>query len=152
MQKPSLDKVNLNKNLNKIDTLVRHLALVNQIATSGYWLSTDELIMVLDVDPQVVSSFHPQAFPWRNFTVVPVATHGNNKFWQIKADVNSAIAPPVSVPAIAPTYSEGQIIAAEYAWVENFLTVAQHDRLLNYVTSQQAKFQPSVNTGNEYRQ
>ncbi|AFY73944.1 hypothetical protein Syn7502_01912 [Synechococcus sp. PCC 7502] len=158
MQKHHLDKTNFSK----IDALIKHLNLVKQIAESGYWITTDELCNLLSFDSaelEILNGQEPNySFAWRNFTISQVTRQGSTKLWRIfDRQISEPTPEIVSMPKqqqlqASPSVSvleEGKIISSEYAWVENFLTAAQHEKLLAFVRSQEQYFVPSANSAND---
>jgi Rps23 Pro-64 3,4-dihydroxylase Tpa1-like proline 4-hydroxylase len=152
----------------KADSLLKHLNLVNQFAQSGYWITTDELCMLLSFDSSELEILNSKEilhrFDWRNFSCTQVACQGITKMWEIsgntykKAELPKSLDAfasdrlhPSSVPSlISPvTKQEGETIAAEFAWVENFLTAAQAQRLLQYVQEQERNFVSTTNSAND---
>ncbi len=167
MQKTNLDK----SNLGKIEALIKHLNLVKQITDAGYWITTDELCTLLSFDLadfEALNSREPDyRFEWRNFIFTQVACQGTTKMWEISGKYNSQLITPLAtsiqplIPpqltpqlnaeliAPSPVLTEGDIISSEYAWVENFLTAAQSQRLMEYVQAQEQNFKPTANSAND---
>jgi len=166
MQKSNLDKSH------KIDTLLKHLNLVNQFAQLGFWITSDEVCSLLSFDPSELEALNSKEisyrFEWRNFTLTQVACQGITKMWEISENGNKItkklvdapasnqiiLSPPKispSIPSVTPqaTRQEGEITAAEYAWVENFLTAAQAQRLMQYVQAQEQNFVSTTNSAND---
>lgn len=152
-------ETNLDK-AHKIDTLLQYLNLVNQFAQSGYWLTTDELCTLLSFDNSVElnSKEISHRFEWRNFSCTQVACQGISKMWVItqhkpELSLNIASDPPMatvlSPVLVSPSAKEGETIVAEYAWIENFLTGAQSQRLLEYVRVQEQNFTSTTNSAND---
>jgi len=164
--------------IQKIDFLLKHLSLVNQFAQSGYWISTDELCMLLSFDNSELEILNSKEisdqFEWRNFSYTQVACQGSTKMWVISDNGNKkselpklsespklsdASAPNFLMPSQAsldspsliskPIGQEGETIVAEYAWIENFLTAAQCQSLLQYVRAQEHNFISTSNSDND---
>jgi Rps23 Pro-64 3,4-dihydroxylase Tpa1-like proline 4-hydroxylase len=74
-------------NLTKMDSLVRQLDLIQHIAESGYWVTTDELGLLLDLDTSISNSLKFKetqfSFAWRNFVCTYVSRQGNSIYWSI---------------------------------------------------------------------
>lgn len=74
-------------NLTKMDSLVRQLDLVQHIAVSGYWVTTDELVLLLDLDAAIANSLKFKeilfSFAWRNFVCTYISRQGNSCYWSI---------------------------------------------------------------------
>jgi Rps23 Pro-64 3,4-dihydroxylase Tpa1-like proline 4-hydroxylase len=74
-------------NLTKMDSLVRQLDLVQHIAESGYWVTTDELGLLLDLEASIANSLKFKemlfSFAWRNFICTYINRQGNSCYWSI---------------------------------------------------------------------
>jgi Rps23 Pro-64 3,4-dihydroxylase Tpa1-like proline 4-hydroxylase len=74
-------------NLTKMDSLVRQLDLIQHIAESGYWVTTDELCLLLDIDAAIANSLKFKetlfSFAWRNFVCTYISRQGNTCYWSI---------------------------------------------------------------------
>ncbi len=73
--------------LTKINTLVQQLDLVRHLATSEYWLTTEELCLLLELDTNALELLKTKEplfqFAWRNFVCTFVSHQSNTKLWQI---------------------------------------------------------------------
>jgi Rps23 Pro-64 3,4-dihydroxylase Tpa1-like proline 4-hydroxylase len=70
-----------------MDSLVRQLDLIQHIAESGYWITTDELCLLLDIDAAIANSLKFKetlfSFAWRNFVCTYISRQGNTCYWSI---------------------------------------------------------------------
>jgi Rps23 Pro-64 3,4-dihydroxylase Tpa1-like proline 4-hydroxylase len=73
--------------LTKMDSLVRQLDLVQHITESGYWVTTDELGLLLDLEASIANSLKFKetqfSFAWRNFVCTYISRQGNSCYWSI---------------------------------------------------------------------
>ncbi len=153
-------------NFSKIDALLKHLNLVQQIAKEGYWITTDEVCTLLSFDQVEFEALNSKQtfynFEWRNFSFTQVSSQGTTKMWEVcskqKIDLNlfsSTLQPLIQTQPkfqIEPQKvigEEGQIISSEYAWVENFLTTNQCQRLLEHVKEEERNFISTSNSDND---
>ncbi|MCA1904514.1 MAG: 2OG-Fe(II) oxygenase [Cyanobacteria bacterium KgW148] len=127
--------------------LLNQLELVQRFAKEGFWVTTEELGHLLEIDPLQFQG--QRQFPWRNFVCSLVEQQHNQQFWQISPH-NSAVVAPAN-PLI--NSREGEVIPSAYAQIENFLAPQQWQELLSFVLGQEANFVPtSTSTGDaDYR-
>ncbi len=129
-----------------MQNLFSQLELVQRFAREGFWVTTEELGHLLEVDPQQFQG--QQQFPWRNFVCRLVEQQHNQQFWQISTGN------PIGSSLIhQPVRQEGEIVPSAYAQIENFLTPQQWQELLAFVMAEEANFVPtSTSTGDlDYR-
>ncbi|MCS6959777.1 MAG: 2OG-Fe(II) oxygenase [Pseudanabaenaceae cyanobacterium SKYGB_i_bin29] len=118
-----------------LQRLLQQLELVQKFAKEGFWLTTVELSNLLEIDPQQLQG--QRQFAWRNFVCHLV----QGEFWQIS---------PIGalVPKTTPK-QENKIFPSVYAQIENFLTHAQWQELLEFVYTQESNFVPTSTTTGE---
>ncbi len=97
----------LKSNLAKIDSLMRQLDLVKHITESGYWVTTDELGLLLDLEGSIANSLKFKellfSFTWRNFICTHISCQGNFRYWSIAKQVanhETRIDEQVKIPEI----------------------------------------------------
>ncbi len=88
--------------LTKMDSLVRQLDLIQHIAASGYWVTTDELCLLLDIDASIASSLKFKEilfrFAWRNFVCTYISRQGNSCYWSIAKLLDEQVKISVAEP------------------------------------------------------
>jgi Rps23 Pro-64 3,4-dihydroxylase Tpa1-like proline 4-hydroxylase len=71
----------------QIHTLIQQLELVKHITESEFWLSTEELSTLLELDASAVDALKTKEisfqFTWRNFVCTLVSYQGSQRMWQI---------------------------------------------------------------------
>jgi Rps23 Pro-64 3,4-dihydroxylase Tpa1-like proline 4-hydroxylase len=71
----------------KIHALIQQLELVKYIADSEFWLATEELCTLLELDASALDTLKAKEvsfqFAWRNFICTLVSYQGSQKLWQI---------------------------------------------------------------------
>jgi Rps23 Pro-64 3,4-dihydroxylase Tpa1-like proline 4-hydroxylase len=83
-----MQKANSSKSvLVKIDNLIKQLDLVNHIATSNYWITTDELSQLLELDTPTTDMLRTKeitfSFSWRNFICTYINRQTPAQYWSI---------------------------------------------------------------------
>ena len=70
-----------------IHTLIQQLELVRHITDAGFWLATEELCTLLELDASALDTLKTKEvsfqFAWRNFVCTLVSYQGRHKLWQI---------------------------------------------------------------------
>ena len=161
----------------QIDCLIQQLDNVKHIAESGFWVSTDELRLLLSLDDslidslneKVVSQIQDYRFSWRNFECILVDRQLGKVFWAIrtKQDVlpstnNNSAQIPAYLPIIQdpkPSTNnesiilnlapEAEVIPSPYALIDDFLSTSQLNDLLRYSISKQSEFIPTTNSASD---
>jgi Rps23 Pro-64 3,4-dihydroxylase Tpa1-like proline 4-hydroxylase len=86
----------------KIDQLVQQLDAVQHIANSGYWLTTEELSVLLGLDSAIANSLiyktESYQFAWRNFDCVLMRRQDKISFWQLRSPVSQNLKSPNPEP------------------------------------------------------
>ncbi|MEE3715760.1 2OG-Fe(II) oxygenase [Tumidithrix elongata RA019] len=81
--------------LGKVENLVRQLDAVKHIADSGYWLTTEELSMLLGLDSATTASFvykkESYGFAWRNFDCTLMRRQDKLSFWSIRSQTSQTL-------------------------------------------------------------
>lgn len=174
MQKVNPTKANLTKaNPIKIEALVKQLDLIKHIAESNYWVNTDELCQLLELDASIANSLKYKeptfSFTWRNFICTYRSRQGTSQYWSITRHLSergsseeirreeqslSVIQPLISsapqhnsVPQLQS--SPQGILPSSFAQIDNFLPQQQLDQLYQYVLDQEPKFVPTSNSAND---
>ncbi len=161
----------------QIDYLIQQLDNVKHIAESGFWLSTDELQILLSLDDgfidslnkKVASQIQDYGFSWRNFDCILVDHQFGKGFWAIRPKQDllpstnnnsaqiSAYLPIIqdSKPStnnesiILNLAPENEIIPSPYALIDDFLSTSQLNDLLRYSISKQSEFIPTTNSASD---
>ncbi len=73
--------------LSRIDGLMRQLDAVKHIAEAGYWVTTEELCLLLDWGVEAIAALDTReplhSFAWRNFTCTLTAQQQKTNYWRI---------------------------------------------------------------------
>lgn len=155
----------------QIRLLLQQLESIKYIVESGFWLSTNELGLLLNLEPSAIEDLQSlvasqqinSKFPWRNFECHLVDCQSSEGFWTIKerqlsTNLDSAPFTNVSNPnasnqelaiSIHPITPQSEIIPSPYALIENFLTPKQLNELLRYSINKQPEFVPTTNSAND---
>ena len=157
--------------------LIQQLDFVEHIAKQGFWISTDELGLLLNLEQsfifglslEVGSKQSSYSFFWRNFECILVERQLKVGFWVIKyrQDVFQKSDMP-TLPRSQPVLSirepkplmtsdaivlddfpEAEIIPSPYALIDNFLPANQVDDLLRYSINKQPEFEPTTNSASD---
>ncbi|QHV00354.1 2OG-Fe(II) oxygenase [Synechocystis sp. CACIAM 05] len=71
----------------KLHAVIQQLNLVKQVSDSEFWITTEELCILLEFDVETLNMLKTQEvlfqFAWRNFVCTLVSHQGNYKLWQI---------------------------------------------------------------------
>ncbi|PZO36789.1 MAG: hypothetical protein DCF19_20645 [Pseudanabaena frigida] len=158
-----------------LDRLVHQLDKVKHIAESGFWLSTDEIGVLLNLesifidtlDLEVNSQTKSYSFFWRNFECVLVDRQLKKGFWEIRnrkqvlQNTNNHQSPENHLSIQDPKPStinetitlkiptDAEIIPSPYALIEDFLSPTQLKELLHYSINKQPEFIPTSNSAND---
>jgi Rps23 Pro-64 3,4-dihydroxylase Tpa1-like proline 4-hydroxylase len=161
----------------QVEHLIQLLDNVKHIAESDFWISTDELRILLSLDDNFVERLHKKVasqiqdyrFSWRNFECILVERQFGKGFWAIrqKTDVRlnansisaqiptslSAIQDPkpstTSDEIILKIPSDPDVIPSPYALIDDFLSPSQLNDLLRYSISKQSEFIPTTNSASD---
>lgn len=157
----------------QVQLLIQNLNQLQQVVESGFWLSTDELGLLLNLEPSMIENLQSivasqstsqqikHKFPWRNFECHLVDCQSSVGFWMIKnrpsgSSDNSQFIKlntqetPVSNPSAPSNQSaQSEIIPSPYALIENFLSPQQLSELLRYSINKQPEFVPTTNSAND---
>lgn len=170
-------KVILEDSNQQVARLVQQLENVKHLAESGFWLSTDELGLLLNLDSNFIDSLNQDvntqisssSFFWRNFECVLVDRQFKKGFWEIryrqdvlqktdgkltsKSEFLTVIRDPqpstIAESHTFKTLPEPEIIASPYALIDNFLSDSQLNDLLRYSVKKQSEFVPTTNSAND---
>lgn len=164
-------------NSHQIDRLVKQLDQIKHIVNSGFWVSTEELEILLGLDNsfvdklklEVASQVENYSFFWRNFECTLVERQFAKGFWSIdnrkdllqdsannssqkSANIFTIREPKPSAGNEAVTLdvstSEG-LIPSPYALIDEFLSPSQLSELLRYSINKQPEFVPTTNSAND---
>ena len=166
----------------QINYLVHQLDNVKHIVESGFWLATDELGFLLNLENsfidilniEVESQTQSYKFFWRNFECILVDHQFQKGFWAIRnrQDILQNLNDNISVvtqhlPIAQDTKlstnndlillnisTKEEIIPSPYALIDDFLSASQLQDLLSYSINEQSEFMPTTNSANDpnYRQ
>jgi Rps23 Pro-64 3,4-dihydroxylase Tpa1-like proline 4-hydroxylase len=112
----------------KIHALIQQLEIVKYITDSGFWLTTEELSILLELDIGALDTLSTKEisfqFAWRNFICTLVSEQGGHKLWQIASQsavkksmlevVNQAEKAYASSSLISPN-SDNSTVASSFA-------------------------------------
>lgn len=142
--KPSSHPKSFARKGESMHSLLEQLELVQRFAQEGFWITTEELSNLLEVDPRQLRG--QRQFPWRNFVCSLVESRSNQEYWQISRN-------HAPIRELPPARPEGEVIPSAYAQIENFLTPTQWQELLAFVMAEEANFVPTTtSTGDaDYR-
>ena len=148
---------NSNINLFEIDRLVKQLDLVKHLSESGYWITTEELCLLLGLDEtslQTLNSHTPRYnFTWRNFTVTHMECQQHLKMWAITNQQQpfsqvtskpSQLIIPNQQTTLQQDLQENGIVPSAYVVIENFLSQQELAKFLKYTQEQEANFVPAT--------
>ena len=163
----------------QIERLIQQLDHINHIAESGFWISTDEIEVLLNLDNnfietlEVKSQTQDHRFFWRNFECVLVDRQLERDFWVIKKRENrssnielkvdndssqkSVHLSTIEDPKLSTNNEsfllslapEPEIIPSPYALIDNFLSETQLNDLLRYSINKQPNFVPTTNSASD---
>ena len=164
-------------NSHPIDCLVRQLDKVKHIAESGFWLSTNELGILLNLEDSFILSLNAEVesqaqnyrFFWRNFECILVDHQFSEGFWAIRSCRDSSPNTYSSNPQKdgnsleiqdpkSSTFAESirldvsqkaEIIPSPYALIDDFLSATQLNELLRYSVAKQSEFVPTTNSASD---
>jgi Rps23 Pro-64 3,4-dihydroxylase Tpa1-like proline 4-hydroxylase len=178
MKAQHLKSKTISENTNyQVEQLIQQLDNIKHIADSDFWISTDELKILLSLDnnfverlnKEVSSQIQDYRFSWRNFECILIDRQFGQGFWAIrqKTDVfvntnNSSLQIPAYLPAIQdpkPSTTresillkippDPEIIPSPYALIDDFLSPNQLNDLLRYSISKQPEFVPTTNSAGD---
>ncbi len=161
----------------QVERLLQQLDKVKHIAEHGFWLATDELGILLNLEHSFIDSLNLEVrsqgqsyrFFWRNFECVLADRQFGKGFWAIKirqdlsqhsnhhTSQQSEYFPTIPEPkssvskelVILNTPTEAKSIPSPYALIDNFLSVNQLNDLLRYSINKQSEFVPTTNSAND---
>ncbi|MDX2256175.1 MAG: 2OG-Fe(II) oxygenase [Pseudanabaenaceae cyanobacterium bins.39] len=153
----------------RMHLLIQQLECIQHLVESGFWLSTHELELLLNLEPSFVE--HLQSLvksqqinakvSWRNLNVCLVDCQFSEGFWTIKERQTTKLPTKLhSSPSVISTLdiptsnfihpsAQSEIIPSPYALIENFLTPQQLNDLLHYSIRKQSEFLPTTNSAND---
>jgi Rps23 Pro-64 3,4-dihydroxylase Tpa1-like proline 4-hydroxylase len=156
---------------NTIDKVIQQLNRVKQISDSKFWITTEELGTLLELDIDTLNTLTSQAilfqFAWRNFICTLVSCQGNYKLWQItnqseleafsQGIVSQAEKAHSSVGQIEKTQqfntvisqASSEILPSHFVQVENFLSATELEELFHFVIQKENDFLPTSNSVND---
>jgi Rps23 Pro-64 3,4-dihydroxylase Tpa1-like proline 4-hydroxylase len=161
----------------QVEHLIHQLDNVKHIAESDFWISTDELKILLSLDDnfverlnkEVSSQIQDYRFSWRNFECILVDRQFGKGFWAIRKKLDVLLNTNNSSAQISTYLSEIQdpkpsatsesillkippdpdIIPSPYALIDDFLSPNQLNDLLRYSISKQPEFVPTTNSAGD---
>lgn len=161
----------------QVERLVKQLEQIQHIVKAGFWVSTEELAILLNLENsfidklklEVASQEQNYSFFWRNFECTLVERQFAKGFWLIKDRQN--LLPTTTSHASQKaanifTLNESQsasnhrgsvlldvsaeeIIPSPYALIDDFLSPTQLSELLRYSINKQPEFVPTTNSAND---
>lgn len=161
----------------QVERLVKQLGQIQHIVKSGFWVSTEELAILLNLENsfidklklEVASQEQNYSFFWRNFECTLVERQFAKGFWLIKdrQDLLPATTSHASQKAaniftlnesqsasnhrgsVLLDVSAEEIIPSPYALIDDFLSPTQLSELLRYSINKQPEFVPTTNSAND---
>lgn len=162
---------------NQFARLVQQLDHVKHVVESGFWLSTKELGILLDLDTSFIDSLNAEvdsqtinySFAWRNFECILVDLQFEEGFWAIRnhqgklqnhninLSQNDKNPPTIKDPKPS-TNNESilldisiseKITPSPYALIDDFLSPTQLNELLRYSINKQPEFVPTTNSASD---
>jgi len=165
------------ENNQRIELLFKQIEQIQHIVKSGFWVSTEELAMLLKLENsfidklklEVASQDQKYSFFWRNFECILVERQFAKGFWLITnrqdlllntASHNSQKAANIFTVnesqsaanhrgSILLDVSPEEIIPSHYALINEFLSPSQLSELLRYSINKQPEFIPTTNSAND---
>lgn len=163
---------------NQVNRLVKQLDQIEYISKSGFWLSTEELVILLSLESSFVDKLNLEiasqdrnySFVWRNFECRLVERQFSQGLWVI-SDRQDLLSNPIlnssqkstnelaiNDPQLSSDKSnkgflidvspQEEIIPSPYALIDNFLSPSQLSELLSYSIKKYPEFVPTVNFAN----
>ena len=161
----------------QVEQLIQQLDNVKHIADSDFWISTDEIKILLSLDHSFVERLHKKVasqiqdyrFSWRNFECILVDRQFGKGFWAIRKKLDvllntnnssaqiSTYLPEIQDPKPSATSEsillkippDPDIIPSPYALIDDFLSPNQLNDLLRYSISKQPEFVPTTNSAGD---
>jgi Rps23 Pro-64 3,4-dihydroxylase Tpa1-like proline 4-hydroxylase len=156
---PRKEKSTQGINSNEVDRLLKQLDLVKRLAESNYWLTTEELCLLLGFDEVFLQSLNAQKdhynFAWRNFMVMQMERQNNLSMWAIaeqsqkpdqKPDqtTSQVLTAPKTLYKLKAESDEGEVFPSVYVAIEDFLSPQELARFLQFTQEQEANFIPAT--------
>jgi Rps23 Pro-64 3,4-dihydroxylase Tpa1-like proline 4-hydroxylase len=154
-----------------IDKVIQQLNLVKQISDSEFWITTEELCILLEFDTDTLNTLKTQEilfqFAWRNFICTLVSHQGNYKLWQIinqskiesfSQGIVSQAKKSYSSPSLIQTEQQLarvtpqaplEILPSHFIQVGDFLTAMELEQLFKFVIQKENNFLPTSNSVND---
>jgi Rps23 Pro-64 3,4-dihydroxylase Tpa1-like proline 4-hydroxylase len=138
-----------------IQNLIQQLDVIQHIAQSGYWLSTEEICNILNFDQLMLPILREKeldfSFIWRNFVITYVSQQGNSQCWQVQVQNQDSLSsarntaniptegakegakkPQIELPS--PT------LPSTCVQIEDFLTASDWQEIYKYAQSREKDF------------
>lgn len=158
----------------QLERLTKQLNTIKSLADSSFWLSTDELVILLNLDHSFVEKLNFEVglqnqnygFLWRNFECKLVECQFAKGFWTIRNRQDLLKSPDnhslqiiqesqllTKESLTVDVAIAEEIIPTPYALIENFLSSTQLSELLQYSIRKHPEFVPTQNSENnlDYR-
>lgn len=163
---------------NQVNRLVNQLDQIKYISKSGFWLSTEELVILLNLESsfvgrlnlKIASQDQNYSFVWRNFECRLVERLFSQGLWVI-SDRQDLLPSPVlnssqeftnslainerqpssdkSNKGFLIDVSPKEIIPTPYALIDDFLSPSQLSELLSYSINKYPEFVSTINSAND---
>ncbi|MEI6331240.1 MAG: 2OG-Fe(II) oxygenase [Pseudanabaena sp.] len=161
----------------QVTRLIQQLDYIEHIAKSGFWMSTEDLGLLLNLEQSFIYGLNLEveskranySFFWRNFECILVERQLEIGFWLIKhrQDISQNLdihTVPRSQPILSinePKPSrindsilldnspKAEIVPSPYALIDNFLPESQVTELLRYSINKQPEFEPTTNSASD---
>ncbi|NJK34070.1 MAG: hypothetical protein HC919_03470 [Oscillatoriales cyanobacterium SM2_2_1] len=145
------------EDLKRIEAIPRRLDAIRLVTEINYWVSTDELGVLLQLSPEAVDFLGRQKelyeFQWRNLTCILSEVQDGVGYWTIRLR-NAVRSAPKLGDALSAT-DPNRVYPSVYAQVKDFLTWTELRDLFRYAIAQEGRFMPTSTTSTDnagYRQ
>lgn len=136
------------EDLKRIEAIPRRLDAIRLVTEINYWVSTDELAVLLQLSPEAVDFLKRQRelyeFQWRNLTCILSEVQDGVGYWTIRLR-NALRSAPKLGDALAAT-DPNRVYPSVYAQVKDFLTWTELRDLFRYTIAQEGRFMPTSTT------
>jgi Rps23 Pro-64 3,4-dihydroxylase Tpa1-like proline 4-hydroxylase len=123
-----------------IQTLIQQLDAIKHIAEAGYWLTTEEICLLLSFDPAMVVILKAKelnfSFLWRNYIFIYISLQGNSQCWQIQQQSK------VALPTLANAQVElaNPVLPSVCVQIDQFLSQELWQKLYAYAIAKEKTF------------
>jgi Rps23 Pro-64 3,4-dihydroxylase Tpa1-like proline 4-hydroxylase len=134
--------------LKRIEAIPRRLDAIRLVTEINYWVSTEELGVLLQLSPEAIAFLKSQKelyeFQWRNLTCILSEIQNGVGYWTIRLRNSRRAAPPKLEDGVAA--DPDRVYPSVYAQIKDFLTWTELRDLFRYVIAQEGRFKPTTTT------